>query len=98
MHVPEANDRAFMYVAILEARESTLTDVQRNDAQRAGLAAARALEDERNRAYALAALAPQLSVEAKSEALGEALAAARAIEVEIFSRAGPNVAGFETLR
>jgi hypothetical protein len=59
-----------------------LSGSQHTTAERLGLGAARAIEDEQWQAEALAALAPHLEGEAREQALAEGLATARAIEDE----------------
>ena len=72
-HISDPDHREVLYATLLDTGKDKLTRAQRSDAQRAGLVAARAIEDEAKRARALEALAPHLS----GTQLGEALAAAR---------------------
>ena len=74
--VPAPEQRATFYIALLAT--ARLEGEARVLAQQQGLAAARAIEDEEERAHVLVALAPQLT----GENLREGLAAAREIEDE----------------
>jgi hypothetical protein len=78
--VPDPEQRAKFFVTLLT---STRIDHEpRASAQREGLAAARAIEEEWPRAEVLVALARQLTGEEREQALREGLAAVRAIEDE----------------
>ena len=72
-----AEQRSVMLTAILKTGK--LPTTQRQIALQQALAAAQAIGDERYRAQALAALAPQLTGEAHQQALAQALAASQAI-------------------
>jgi hypothetical protein len=78
--VPDPKERVDMFAALLATGQ--LNEKQSAQAQEADLEAALAIEDEKSRARALAALAPQLTGEARTQALARGLEAALAIEDE----------------